>query len=298
MIQLNPQENFPITRELDNPFDTATYYVQAKVYELKNRNLLDTVNLTDYGNQTFWAAWQVPADTSGMGRHIYIVTNVYTDSAYTQLSPTYATTNEKYLIQDRVTRSLLGGGGSFGVSPFAKIDYDKMYKELESNLATLIERIIDNKISPIERLISDIKIPKIPPMPDFPEIPEVNYGKIAKMISENHPELKKTLERAVKDEVTALLGGHAEKVKKLMGEMTDHAEKVTEMTQNSTKHFADLAHLKTYLSNLGNVMQSSTDDILDSVKEHITKETAVQTKTIKDHVAKHHAFTNKNIDSK
>lgn len=296
MIQLNPQEIFPITRELDNPFDTATYFVQAKVYLLKDRSLIKTVNLTDFGNQTFWGSWQVPADTSGMGTHIYIVTSVYTDAGYTQLSPTYATTNEKYLIQDRVTRSLLGGGGGYG--GFAKIDYDKFYTEIEKNLEKLINKVVEEKVSGVHKAIKGIKIPKIPQFPEIPQPTQVDYGRLENTIAGHHAILKETLKNDLADHVSGFLGGHAEKMGGLMNELTGHAERVSEMTQNSTKHFSDLANFKTYLSNLGKVMQESTDSIREDVKGHITKETATQTKTLKDHVAKHHAFTNKNIENR
>ena len=118
-IQLDPREYFVICRQISDPKDTNTYYVQAIIRNAKTDVLLDTVNLTDKGNQRFTKEWQVPADPSGEGLYIVITTRVYTNSGYTTESALYSVNQEEFLVQKRYN-PVYGGGG--GVS----IDYKKV----------------------------------------------------------------------------------------------------------------------------------------------------------------------------
>lgn len=112
---LQPQVDFPISRQIANHLDVNIYYVQAKVYDADG-TLIATVNLTDKGGQRFQKRWRVPADKSGQGAYISIVTSVYTDSNYSTKSNNYGDEENTYLIFNRVTPAIKGGGGSGNVS--------------------------------------------------------------------------------------------------------------------------------------------------------------------------------------
>ena len=131
MIQLRPSEQFTIVRQLDDPFDTTTYYVRAVVRNLSDDSVLETINLTDNGSQRFSKAWSVVSDNTGDGRWISITTTVYTNSGYTTKSESYREQAETYLVQERWNpfkhRNLFGGG--------ADVDYKRIRKIITEELS-------------------------------------------------------------------------------------------------------------------------------------------------------------------
>lgn len=108
-VILQPQVSFPLVRQIANHLDATTYYVQAVVRDA-NGTIIDTVNLASQGDQRYQTSWQVPADTSGQGRYISVVTSVYTDANYTTKSSDYGDEETTYLIFDRVMPAMRGGG--------------------------------------------------------------------------------------------------------------------------------------------------------------------------------------------
>lgn len=136
MIQLEPREYFTIVKQIGNHTDSTTYYVRATIRNARTDALIDTVNLADKGNRRFTYNWQVPADVSGLGFYISILSEVYTDSNYTTKSSRYADEMNTYLIQTR-NKSTGGGGG---------VDVD--YKRITKIVSDL------NK-----ELLSEVKIP-------------------------------------------------------------------------------------------------------------------------------------------
>jgi len=151
MIQLDPQEIFVICRQLDDPTDTNKYYVRAYIRNAKTDELLDTVDLTDQGDQRFRGEYQVPADVSGEGFYITITTKVYTDSGYTNESPNYAREENQYLVQKRYNPILGSGGGDH-------TDYKKVRKIVQEELKKV--RIPKADLGPVIKTIKGIKIPK------------------------------------------------------------------------------------------------------------------------------------------
>ena len=131
MIQLRPGEQFTIVRQLDDPFDTTTYYARAVVRNLSDDTVLETINLTDNGSQRFSKAWSVTNDNTGDGRWISITTTIYTDSGYTIKSESYREQAETYLVQERFNpfkhRNLFGGG--------ADVDYKRIKKIIQEELS-------------------------------------------------------------------------------------------------------------------------------------------------------------------
>lgn len=70
--------------------------------------IIATLDLDDKGSQRFKKDWQVPADPSGEGFYISIVTSVYTDSGYTTKSENYGDEENTYLVSEQAA-SLRGG---------------------------------------------------------------------------------------------------------------------------------------------------------------------------------------------
>lgn len=109
-VILQPQVAFPIVRQIANHTDSTVYYVRAVVRNAAG-DVIDTVNLASQGDQRYQTSWRVPADTSGQGAYISIVTSVDIDSGYTTKSENYGDEETTYLIFDRVMPAMRGGGG-------------------------------------------------------------------------------------------------------------------------------------------------------------------------------------------
>src|SRR3990172_6365927 len=108
-MQLSPREIFSIFRVLDDHTDGVTYFVRAVVRNARTSDVIATVNLSKQGStQEYKQDWQVPADTSGQGFYITIVTSVYTDSGYTTKSTDYGDEGATHLIDTR--KKSVGGG--------------------------------------------------------------------------------------------------------------------------------------------------------------------------------------------
>jgi methyl-accepting chemotaxis protein len=154
-ITLNPREYFVIVRQLADHTDSSTYYVRAVVRNSRTDAVLSTINLDSQGNGRFTKEYQVPADVSGLGYYIDIVTSVYSDSGYTTKAATYGDESETYLIDNRMRNQ--GGGG---------VDVD--YKKIEKM---------------IQKAIEGIEMPQV-------EQKEVDLSPLSKAISTLHTELK------------------------------------------------------------------------------------------------------------
>jgi len=168
MIQLEPREYFVICRQLDDPTDTAKYYVRAYIRNAKTDELLDTVDLEDMGEQRFRKAWQVPADTSGQGFYISITTKVFTDSNYTNESPNYGREENIYLVQKRFN-PILGAGGSINYDKVREIVREEIQKIPKTEIPKMEKvdlRPLLKELKNIQKKISEIKIPE-PEKVDF-----------------------------------------------------------------------------------------------------------------------------------
>lgn len=157
---LKPREYFPIARQLHDPLDSTTYYVQAVIRNENTNTVIETLNLTDEGNQLFVKRWQVPADVSGEGYWISIRTRVYTDSGYTSLSENHSQELGNYIVFER-SRPL--GGGSSGGSD-VKVDYKRIQKMIDDALEAVLEKIPDApetpkpvNLEPLMTVLGDIK---------------------------------------------------------------------------------------------------------------------------------------------
>lgn len=127
---VQPQSRFPVVRQLSDPSDGGTYYVQAVVRKYVNDTeaVVDTLNLTNQGGQRFSKYWQTPADPSGEGLYISIVTTVYTDPAYTVKSDVYGLEETTYLIANRLTPLQRAGGGGIDVRTMRRVMQEEIAK--------------------------------------------------------------------------------------------------------------------------------------------------------------------------
>ena len=184
MIQLRPTEVFTIVRQIDDPLDTATYYVQAKVRNAQNDDLLETVNLTDKGDQRFRGDYEVPVDGSGLGFYITITTRTYTDSGYTSESERYGVEEREYLVQERYNHNIGGGHAGSGVNPNAGVDisYKKIKEIIEEELKKLIfpeQKEVD--LLPIIKSIDGIKTELM--MLKIPDLKDIDFKDVIDSIN-------------------------------------------------------------------------------------------------------------------
>ena len=169
-LQLEPGEDFAITRQIEDPSDSNTYYIRAYVRNAKTDTLLATVDLEDKGDQRFRGTWHVAEDSSGQGYYITVLTRVFTDSGYTTESPLYGRVEELFLVQKRYNVSAYGYG--MGGGP------DISYKKIRDIIAEEVKKVpkpekteldLSSVLVSLERLnksINTIKIPE-PEKADF-----------------------------------------------------------------------------------------------------------------------------------
>lgn len=109
--QISPGEPFDIFYFVRNPLDSTTYFVRAKVYDVRTGELLSTIALeqSPTNARLFIKTAQAPADPSGYGRNIVAIASVYLDSDFIQQSDSYEEQEQYYLIKSMAPA--LGGGG-------------------------------------------------------------------------------------------------------------------------------------------------------------------------------------------
>jgi hypothetical protein len=169
---LNPGEKFVIARQLDDPLDTATYYVRAYIRKTSDDSLIATVDLTDKGDQRFRGEW--PVAQYNDPTYITITTKCFTNAGYTTESDVYRRNEEMYLIQQRWNMAFGGGGGG------ADVDY-KRIKEI-------VEKIIVEKIALIKMPVPEIK--NITKYNTVREKFEIDLSPITKQIKELSNEIQ------------------------------------------------------------------------------------------------------------
>lgn len=167
MRQLNPGENFPIARQIDDPSDSTTYYIRAYVRWADDDQLIETIDLGDNGDQRFRGTLHVPEDKNGgNGSYLTITTKVFTDAAYTIISDNYRVFEEEYLVFPRRNPFLGMGGAGNGSSLTAKQVRDIVASELAKlppvDLQAIVESIMQLKsgIGEVHDEVKGIEIPK------------------------------------------------------------------------------------------------------------------------------------------
>lgn len=95
----------------------------------------------------------MPADTSGNGFWIGIVTEVYTDASYTTRATSYLDEFETYLVFDRRNPLTLGGNGGG-----ADVDYKKIDKIVAKHTSAIeIPEQKEVDLSPVFKAILEVK---------------------------------------------------------------------------------------------------------------------------------------------
>jgi len=150
MIQLHPKETFTIVRQIEDHTDSSTYYVQAVVRNAKTDALLATINLDDKGDRRFSKTYIVPADPSGEGVWISILTSVYTDSGYTTKSGSYADKMESYLVQARPVFN-----PNYPVPTGPDVDYKKIRNIIEDVVSK--NKVTQLKVTEMEPYIASLR---------------------------------------------------------------------------------------------------------------------------------------------
>lgn len=173
MIQLHPKETFTIVRQIEDHTDSSTYYVQAVVRNAKTDALLATINLDDKGDRRFSKTYIVPADPSGEGVWISILTSVYTDSGYTTKSGSYADKMESYLVQARPVFN-----PNYPTPTGPDIDYSRIDKIVAKHISkTLEDKVLPAELLTISEVIGNLKT-SLKPVFDFVKNYKPNETKV------------------------------------------------------------------------------------------------------------------------
>lgn len=173
MNHIRPQNKTPIVRQLDDPQDTATYYVRAFIRDSITGNLIETVDLTNLGSQRFAGTFQSPADTSGKGRFIDITTKVYSDSGYTTQDTVYANESHEFVVTEFWGQQFGSGGG-------ADVDYNRVRRIINEEVNNLPKPQVKVEIEPVllelqavRKAIELIDIPENDPAPFVIELQSI-----------------------------------------------------------------------------------------------------------------------------
>lgn len=249
---LQPQVAFPIVRQIANHTDLTTYYVRAVVRNASGTTI-DTVDLASQGNQRYQTSWQVPADPSGQGSYISIVTSVYTDSGYTTKSENYGDEENTYLVFDRVMPAMRGGAGG-------GIDSRTVRRIIQEELA---------KLPPPEKM-------------EFPDIPmyEMRWDDIISEV-QNVQKIIALLPKPEKTDVTPVLDGISRVEKAIQNKEVTPATDLSPILEKMTeeKEDRDISHDE-MRSMLKEMEQRVSKNVPDSVIKRMENMT-FDAKTIK-----------------
>lgn len=175
------------------------------------------------------------ADTSGEGLYITILVKVFTDAGYTTESMLYGRIEVTYLVQQRLSIALAGGGGGPGIS------YKKIREIIEQEVRNLklpqpktiikyntVREVIEVDLSPImkalDRLGEDVGNIRIP------EANEVNLAPLIKSIQQVQEKIEGI--KIPETDVSPLMDVLNE-IKRMMEDYKLSLEKVQENTKKA-----------------------------------------------------------------
>jgi len=253
MIQVEPQKFYPLTWNVPDPTDTTTYYVRAYVYTIEDgvRTLLDTLDMSDQSDLTFFYNYQMPSDVSGQGRPVIIVYKAYTDASYATEQEYYANRfTETYLVKETWNRTYMGGKG---------VDYKKINRMIgkqikkipkvkfkETDLSPIIQAIMDKPITPETELGGLIRIVEKTNMAiaDRPQFEKTDLSGLTSGLSKANKRIKKAhLDKVVKTTETML-----ERIRHFFTNDLDEIKKsVSELQKDFSKRVFVATPLKTEL---------------------------------------------------
>lgn len=235
MFTLQPYEYFTLFIQLDDHTDTDrdNYFVQSVIRNARTSELLATVNLDSKGEGEYSKPWQVPADPSGLGLFIKVVTTVYADADHTTKASRYGQEGSTYLIGDR-QQPHAGGRG---------VDYKK------------IQEMIDEAVGKIK--IPEYKTPSLDLSPVLGEISRL-YNALNEF--PRYKDSSKEL-NDIRQAISALLP---------MLKALDKPEKELDLS-SITEKIGELSSLVIEAENKLTSGQASIESSIDSSKEEITE---------------------------
>jgi len=240
-MNLVPNTTYTLIRQLANPTDTQTYYVQAVVRNIITGKTIKTINLVNQGGQRFTAPYQVPADTSGQGTYISICTYVFDDAGYSVPDGNYETEDKEYLIIQPPV-STYGNGGT------TIVDYDK-----------------------IKKYISDIKFPGIPTYDkEFRNIKEYHEGRFKELGDRiGKIDFPKYDDKDLRKEITVIR-------REMQSMAVEHSKNLSDMGEIHNKRIAELKEhfnsvIKSSNSSVEKALKSNTESADNFTGTHAKK---------------------------
>ena len=249
MPPLYTQQNFTVVRQIANHTDVTTYYVRAVIRNAYTDEIITTLDLDSKGSQRFSKNWQVPADPSGQGFYISIVTSVYTDSGYTTKSGDYGDEENTYLVTDRPANGHTGVGGGIGmggglarrdVRDIVQEELEKFFEKLQGIMPEKpVIPNYDSALGNISNSVKDlsIKIDSIEPAKKTDLTPVLTaVAGVKKAVADIKPsnvELGPVIEKIkeLKDQGEEMNNGNKNDIESLMKGLTN------ELTKSASRDF-------------------------------------------------------------
>lgn len=254
-MNINPQSTLRIVRQLSDPTDSSTYYVQAVVRNSASGATLQTVNLTDEGSQRFTGSYHTPADVSGNGFYLDITTTVYTDSGYSTVSTDYSVDTQTYHVQQAWNHAAGLGGG-------VEVNYDKVRSIIKEELGKLdIPSPVDATpaVMDVERRLREAIVGAVSSI-SIPEQVQPDLDRVVR-------ELKTTIEDAVNTMLIAVDNKEvtpAPDFTPVIAEVRKiPVQKILETTNNLRQLVTQLEYFKK--------MQDETDALREATEEFMTR---------------------------
>ena len=157
---LSPLREFSVVRQIANHLDTGTYFVRAEIRYAYTDELITRVPLILKGDQRYSANWRTPADVSGFGTWVSIITSVYTDAGFTTKSENYGDEANTYLVRDDLSPAMKGGGGGLDMRTTRRIiaeEIEKIKFPEQEKVVFPKQKEYDNKFNELSKGLEDIK---------------------------------------------------------------------------------------------------------------------------------------------
>lgn len=147
-MKLFTNHNFAVVRQIPDLNDATTYFVQAVIRNAYTDVIIATLNLDSKGSQRYSKTWKIPADPSGEGFYVSIVTSVYTDSGYTTKSTTWGADENTYLVVDN--NNIKNGSGNSGIGMGGGLAMRDVRDIVSEELNKILPQITPKEVEPLE----------------------------------------------------------------------------------------------------------------------------------------------------
>jgi hypothetical protein len=193
-----PYRNYVITRQIYNERDFGQVWIKAWVRDADtDEALVDGVEMTEATDEIgrFKYTFKLPADPSGNGRQLRVITVVYEDSGYTSRNVNYQVEENNIVVRDMNIMGHSGGGGSdidykkvreivkeelAKLPPYPKLDLSDVIKEIKTSVKSILSQIRaipEADLTPIEEQIGQL-VKAISNIPPAPEPKDFDYSKL------------------------------------------------------------------------------------------------------------------------